>query len=257
MNPVIPVPAFEDNYIWLIQDAERRRAAIVDPGDADPVLAQLEASGQEPVAILITHHHYDHTGGIRDLLRHFQVPVYGPDDTRIPGLTRVVADGDRIELPALDLTLAVLAVPGHTLTHVAYYAEGMLFCGDTLFTGGCGRLFEGTAGQMYHSLERIAALPDDTLVYCAHEYTLANLRFARVVEPASAPLREREQATQALRADARPSVPSNLGLERATNPFLRSREATVVRAAEAFAGRTLQDPVAVFATVRHWKDTLD
>lgn len=257
MNPVIPVRAFDDNYIWLIQDAERRRAAIVDPGDAEPVLAHLHASGQEPVAILVTHHHYDHTGGIGDLLKRFSVPVYGPDDARIPGVSQVVNDGDRIVLPELDLTLAALAVPGHTLSHVAYHGEGMLFCGDTLFTCGCGRLFEGTAAQMYHSLERIAALPDDTLVYCAHEYTLANLRFARIVESASVPLREREHAALQLRAKDRPTVPSSLGLERCTNPFLRSREDTVVSAAEAFAGKRLRDPVAVFAAVRHWKDTLD
>jgi len=256
-HPVMAVPAFDDNYIWLIQYPPRRRVAIVDPGDADPVLETLGRTGLEPAAILITHHHGDHTGGVRDLLAHYDIPVYAPEDRRIPAVTHVVRDGDRVELPDLELTLEVMETPGHTLTHVVYHGDGMLFCGDTLFTGGCGRLFEGTPEQMHRSLSRIAALPPETLVYCAHEYTLANLGFARVVEPDSAALSARRAAAEAARARGEPTVPSTLAEESRTNPFLRSDDPAVVAAASNFAGQSLKNPVEVFATVRHWKDTLD
>ena len=176
---IIPVPAFEDNYIWLICDG--RYAAVVDPGDAEPVLGHLSRHGLRLAAILITHHHGDHTGGIEALLRHAAVPVYGPRKENIPGITNPVGTGDTVRLPELGVEFAVLDVPGHTAGHIAYYGANSLFCGDTLFTCGCGKLFEGTPAQMHASLQKFAALPDDTQVYCAHEYTLENIRFAKKV----------------------------------------------------------------------------
>ena len=256
MIEVTGVPAFSDNYIWLIHGRDRR-VAVVDPGDADPVIARLEADGLEPAAILITHHHYDHVGGIGDLLRRWPVPVYGPAGERIAGLTHPVGEGDQVEPEGLGVALRTLDVPGHTRGHVAYYGDGALFCGDTLFTCGCGRLFEGTPEQMYDSLVKLAALPDDTQVYCAHEYTLDNLAFAQVVEPDSPALRERLADTRARRERDLPTVPATLALEKATNPFLRCRLPHVIAAAEHFAGARLDTPARVFATVRHWKDTLD
>lgn len=256
------IPAFEDNYIWLIQGAQRPQIAIVDPGDATPVLDAIKANKLEPVAILITHHHWDHTGGIADLLAQYPMPVYGPAQETIPHLSQALNDGDHIHIAGLDAHLQVLDVPGHTAGHIAYYcenpgAQGMLFCGDTLFAGGCGRLFEGTPGQMQVSLSRIAALPDDTAVYCAHEYTEANLTFARIAEPDNEYLRQRQVEVQERRLQGLPTVPSLLGLEKATNPFLRFDEPSIIRAAEGFSGRRLDNATDVFASVRHWKDTLD
>src|ERR1700737_3098983 len=188
---VRPVGAFSDNYIWLI-DSPRIPGHIVavDPGDAAPVIAELERSGATLAAILLTHHHLDHIGGVPELLRHWSVPVIGPDDTRIAQRTRTVRDGERCELPELGLSFEILQIPGHTLSHIAFWGHGALFCGDTLFASGCGRLFEGTPQQMLNSLDALAALPDATLVHCAHEYTLSNIRFARAAEPDNAALAE-------------------------------------------------------------------
>jgi hydroxyacylglutathione hydrolase len=251
------IPAFEDNYIWLIRDTRRPQVAIVDPGDADPVLAAVAAEGLQPVAILITHHHYDHVGGVAELVARFHIPVYGPARETIPHLSHPVAEGDTVELEALGARFQIMDVPGHTAGHIAYVGHGMLFCGDTLFTGGCGRLFEGTPAQMYQALSRIRALPDDTQVYCAHEYTEANLRFACIAEPDNTALVQRQQETAALRAQGRPTVPAALGLEKATNPFLRFDVPALVQAAEAFAGHPLTPGAEVFGVIRHWKDTLD
>jgi hydroxyacylglutathione hydrolase len=255
MLDVTPVGAFSDNYIWLIHGiADDRRVAVVDPGDATPVLRALSAGGLELGALVITHHHGDHTGGIPELLARGPVPVYGPAGERIPGRTHALRDGDVVEIDGLGLRFEVIDVPGHTAGHIAYYGHGALFCGDTLFSGGCGRLFEGTPAQMTASLDRLAALPADTHVYCAHEYTLSNLRFAGAVEPGNADLAAYTARADALRAEGRPTLPSTVGLERAVNPFLRCDEPEVVRAAEAHSGRTLGDRVEVFATVRQWKD---
>jgi hydroxyacylglutathione hydrolase len=251
------IPAFEDNYIWLIRDTRRPQVAIVDPGDADPVLAAVAAEGLQPLAILITHHHYDHVGGVAELVARFHIPVYGPARETIPHLSHPVAEGDTVELEALGARFQVMDVPGHTAGHIAYVGHGMLFCGDTLFTGGCGRLFEGTPAQMYQALSRIRALPDETQVYCAHEYTEANLRFACIAEPDNTALVQRQQETAALRAQGRPTVPAALGLEKATNPFLRFDVPALVQAAEAFAGHPLTPGAEVFGVIRHWKDTLD
>lgn len=250
------IPAFDDNYIWLLSAAGERRITIVDPGDADPVLEAIERDGLEPAAILITHHHGDHTGGVGELVRHFAIPVYGPDDRRIRGIDRIVGEGDCVE-PEDGISLRVMETPGHTRSHICYVGHGVLFSGDTLFTGGCGRLFEGTPDQMHGSLQKIASLPDETLVYCAHEYTLANLAFARVAEPDNPQLANRLVEAEAARARGAPTVPAPLGLERATNPFLRCDEPNLIAAAERFAGRRLEGGAAVFGVVRHWKDTLD
>jgi hydroxyacylglutathione hydrolase len=257
MLDVVAIPAFEDNYIWLILDEGRQHAAIVDPGDAEPVLDYLSAHDITPCAILITHHHGDHTGGIHDLLAVHPMPVYGPAHECIPALTEPLKEGDHVVLDALGADFRVIDAPGHTRGHILYYGHGILFCGDTLFAGGCGRIFEGTPAQMYDSLNKIAALPDDTQVYCAHEYTEANLRFAEIAEPGNAALLTRIEQTRALRARGEATVPSRLGLEKQTNPFLRSEVTEIVRGAERFAGKTLAGPAEVFATVRHWKDTLD
>lgn len=256
---VIPIAAFSDNYLWLIIDADApeqaRYAAIVDPGDARPVAAMLDCHGITLAAMLITHHHFDHTSGIKALLaRGNNIPVYGPAGETIPAMTHPLRDGDNIELPHGLGNFRVLEVPGHTAGHIAYYAAPRLFCGDTLFAGGCGRLFEGTAEQLWRSLNKLAALPDNTLIYCAHEYTLNNLQFARVVEPDNLAITRRLAKVEQLRRDGLPTVPSTLAEEKATNPFLRCDQDTVARVAEHHAGRPLPDPAAVFAAVRRWKD---
>jgi hydroxyacylglutathione hydrolase len=256
MLKVTPVRAFTDNYIWLIRSPDNRYAALVDPGDAAPVLRTLQEEGITLIAILITHHHWDHTGGVRSLLECYpDVAVYGPAGERIPSITRPLKEGDTVDLPEIDANFAVLEVPGHTAGHIAYYGEGALFCGDTVFGAGCGRLFEGTPVQMHASLSKLAALPGDTLVYCAHEYTLDNIAFAQWVEPDNPDLLQREQDSRALRARGLPTVPSRLELERSTNPFLRFDVPAVICAAERFAGRPLAAGAETFGVVRYWKDT--
>ena len=266
MLKVQAIPAFDDNYIWLIRHPDKPQVAIVDPGDAKRVIAAIQAEGLEPVAILITHHHWDHVGGIDGLLAHYpQLPVYGPANETIPHISHRLSEGDTVKLEALSAEFQVMVVPGHTAGHIAYYHphreaddnSGLLFVGDTLFAGGCGRLFEGTPAQMHDSLTRIAALPDATEVYCAHEYTEDNLVFARIAEPDNTALQTRQDAVRQQRAQGLATVPSRLGIEKATNPFLRFEQADIIRAAEAFAGRKLTTGADVFAVVRHWKDTLD
>jgi len=228
---------------------------VVDPGDEEPVLAALEAQGLKLSAVLVTHHHYDHVGGAEALRAAFpKVRVFGPEDRRIHALTHVVREGDTVRIPDLSERFRVLAIPGHTSTHIAYLGIGALFCGDTLFAAGCGRVFDGTFEQLAASLERIAALPTETLCYCAHEYTLANLGFAGRVEPESTAIAQRKRAVSDLRALDRPSVPSRLSEELATNPFLRTGIPTVKAAAEATAGRSLTTGAEVFTALRRWKD---
>jgi hydroxyacylglutathione hydrolase len=257
MIKVSYIPAFDDNYIWLIHKENNPHIVIVDPGDAGPVLDAIAASSYIPVAILVTHHHGDHVGGIRRLTRDYPVPVYGPANEGISSITHPVREGDHVEIEPLGCSFAVLEVPGHTRGHIAYYSDKLLFCGDTLFTAGCGRLFEGTPQQMYQSLQKIASLPDDTLVYCAHEYTLDNLKFAMVVEPDSPALQQRLQDTLVARKQGQATVPAPLSLEKATNPFLRCHLPNVIKAAESFALKRLQSGADTFTVVRHWKDTLD
>jgi hydroxyacylglutathione hydrolase len=254
MLTVLTVPAFEDNYLWLIHDGVH--AAVVDPGDAAPILAALDSHKLSLAAILLTHHHADHVGGVTDLLRRFKVPVFGPRSESIPTITHSLVEDDVVTIPELRLRLSVLDVPGHTRGHIAYVAheQGWLFCGDTLFAGGCGRLFEGTPEQMAASLAKLAALPDATQVYCAHEYTLSNLRFAHEVEPGNAALNERIDADKAKRDRGQPTVPSTIGVEKATNPFLRYQEAEILNRLIRDGHIADGEPIAAFAALRQWKN---
>ncbi len=255
MLQIRPIPAFSDNYIWLLTEEDSSTAVVVDPGDADPVLEKLGTERRTLASILITHHHHDHIGGLDDLLAAFpKARVYGPDDRRIPDLTDRLGEGDVVQPAGLGTRFRVMEVPGHTATHIAYLGAGRLFCGDTLFAAGCGRVFDGTFEQLAHSLERIAALSGETLCYCAHEYTLANLGFARWVEPDSAALAARLRIEQERRAAGQPTVPSQLEVELATNPFLRTAEPGVIAAAEGFAGNALDSRADVFTALRRWKD---
>jgi len=209
---IVPVKAFQDNYVWTLRD--KRHAAVVDPGEAAPVLDYLARENLRLVAILATHHHPDHVGGIAELVQKSRVPVFGPKNEPIPTLTQPVSEGDRVAIPELGVSFDVLDIPGHTRAHVAYYGAGALFCGDTLFACGCGRLFEGTAEQMFTSLSKLAALPDDTKVYCGHEYTLANIGFAKAVEPGNRALADRETRDKKLREGGKPTCPPPLARRR-------------------------------------------
>lgn len=253
MLQIDPIPAFDDNYIWTLYG--ERHAVVVDPGEAAPVLAWLNARQRVLSGILCTHHHGDHVGGIAELCAVYNVPVYAPRAENIAGTTNPVAEGDSVTLPELDVTLGVMDIRGHTRGHVGYLGEGYVFCGDTLFGCGCGRLFEGSMNELHHALQRLAALPDDTRVYCAHEYTESNIRFALVCEPDNASLQQRADETHALRATGRPSVPSTIALEKATNPFLRCAEPAVIRAAQTH-GEVAESggELAVFSALRRWKD---
>jgi hydroxyacylglutathione hydrolase len=250
MFEILLIPAFKDNYIWLL--VRDGRAAVVDPGDAAPVIDRLEALQLQLETILITHHHADHQGGVGELVQRWQPRVYGPAAESITGCSDPLSGGETIEV--LGQRFEVLPVGGHTRAHIAYHVPGAVFCGDTLFGAGCGRLFEGTPAQMCDSLARIAALPDDTKIYCAHEYTEVNLRFALAVEPENATLRERVERVARTRAAGLSSVPSSLREEKETNPFLRCAEPAVVAAAQAH-GATGTSPVAVFAAIRAWRNT--
>ncbi|MBS0193057.1 MAG: hydroxyacylglutathione hydrolase [Proteobacteria bacterium] len=246
------LPALSDNYIWTLS-GDDGRALVVDPGEAAPVLAAI-AAGLRPVAILLTHHHPDHIDGAATLLDHFDIPCIAPIDPRIGCATRRVADGDTFTIPELDLTFTTLEVHGHTSSHVAYHGAGLVFCGDTLFSLGCGRMFEGTPEQMLASLDRLAALPDPTRVCCGHEYTLANGTFASVVDPDNAALRERIVQARTARERGEPSVPSTIASERDCNPFLRVDTPAVRAAVEHHQGSPCADRVATFAALRGWKD---
>ena len=253
---MLPLPAFTDNYIWMLHDG--RQAAVVDPGDAAPAFQALERLGLRLQAILVTHHHPDHVGGVDALRDATGAVVYGPARERIPEPLVRLAQGDMVD--ALGLRFTVIDVPGHTAGHIAYYAPDLdgaplLFCGDTLFSGGCGRLFEGTPAQMLHSLDQLAALPGDTRVCCTHEYTLSNLKFARAVEPGNAALLHYSSQCEALRARGEPTLPSRMALERDINPFLRVRVPTVAQAARGYDAQADQDDAAaVLAALRQWKN---
>ncbi|CAN1601785.1 hydroxyacylglutathione hydrolase [Pseudomonas mediterranea] len=253
MIQISALPAFTDNYIWLLQDHASRRCAVVDPGDAAPVQAWLEAHpGWVLSDILITHHHHDHVGGVQTLKNATNATVHGPASENIPARDVALKDNDQVKVLGLDFD--VYAVPGHTLGHIAYYHHGLLFCGDTLFAAGCGRLFEGTPEQMHHSLGRLAALPDDTLVYCTHEYTLSNLKFAAAVEPGNPDIAARLEKVGRQRSEGIMTLPSTLALEKLTNPFLRTTETSVKQKADERNGQRNGTPSEVFAALRAWKD---
>lgn len=259
---LVPIPAFSDNYIWCLSNREGQ-ALIVDPGEAAPVLQHLETHQLELTALFLTHHHFDHSGGIAELRERFNVPVFGPANSRCDQVTEPLKDGATTSWDGLQFK--VMEVPGHTLDHIAFFSaddaleEPLLFCGDTLFVCGCGRLFEGTAAQMRHSLSRLRDLPGDALVCCAHEYTLANLRFARAVTPDDSGLAAYEQECHALRDNNQPTVPGHLEREKKLNPFLRWDAPAVVMAAQRFGNEqgiavSAEDPDTVFAAIRRWKD---
>jgi len=257
MINIDPIPAFKDNYIWTIHDLQH--AVVVDPGDAAPVRAWLDKHRCRLAAILCTHHHNDHVGGICELAQLYNVPVYGPANENIPCITHPVQEGSLIEISKPAIRLEVLDIPGHTLGHVAYLGRmnpgeaESLFCGDTLFGCGCGRLFEGTAAQLHHSLQRLARLPDETKVYCAHEYTEANIRFALACEPHNILLAQRREHTQAQRSAGKPSVPSTIALEKDTNPFLRCSAPEILQILRV-RGWNEANELGAFTALREWRN---
>jgi hydroxyacylglutathione hydrolase len=249
---VIALRAFRDNYIWCLRNATH--AVVVDPGDAAPVLEYLASERLDLAAILATHHHADHVGGVATLAEQYSAPVFGPAGEPIPSITDRLREGDRVTIGMLGLEFGVLDIPGHTAGHIAFVGGGMLFCGDTLFSVGCGRIFEGTPAQMLASLMKLAALPGPTRVYCGHEYTLANIRFALAAEPDNSALVSREHEARTAVEHGRPSLPSTIAAELATNPFLRAGEPALAAAAARDAGRQLGGTVEVFAALREWKN---
>jgi len=254
---LIPLPALTDNYIWLLRQGPH--AIVIDPGEAPVVERYLQQHGLNLQAILLTHHHGDHVGGAVALHELTGAVVYGPASERLPICHHRLSEGDTVQLPDFGFALDILDVPGHTAGHIAYHGRPdngapLLFCGDTLFAAGCGRLFEGTPEQMLKSLSKLAALPEDTLVCCAHEYTLSNLRWALQVEPDNTTLQERWDTASKLREEGQPTLPSTVGLERASNPFLRTQVAAVAESAASHAGRVLSSEVEVFAGLREWKN---
>jgi hydroxyacylglutathione hydrolase len=257
MTEILGLHAFDDNYIWLLRSGGC--VAVIDPGDAAPVLAHLEKTGDRLCAMLLTHHHGDHVGGVAELRTRYGVPVFGPAIEDIYGVTDALSGGERIELPELALHFDVIAVPGHTRGHIAYYGpsladDGAVFCGDTLFGAGCGRLFEGTPAQMQDSLAKLAALPASTLVYCAHEYTQSNLRFALTVEPGSIAVQRRSENVARMREAGRATIPTSIYTELETNPFLRWDAPAIKAAAASRLGHVPLDAVETFAALREWRN---
>jgi hydroxyacylglutathione hydrolase len=257
MLHVTAVPAFRDNYIWAIHDQRRsdRVVMLVDPGEPDAILSWLEDQGARPAGILITHHHNDHTGAVPALSQRWAIPVYGPKKESIPGVTHPVGEGDRVDIPELGLSFLVMETPGHTQGHVCYFGHGWLFSGDTLFSCGCGRLFEGSAEEMHASLQRLAQLPPETLVYCAHEYTLPNIGFAKEVEEGNQALAARHLRARQQRKSGQPTLPTSIGQELATNPFLRCHVPAVRVAISHHCGVTVNTPIEAFSRLRQWKDS--
>jgi hydroxyacylglutathione hydrolase len=255
---VTAVPAFADNYLWLIHNEQH--AVVVDPGDASPINEALDSRQLTLIAILLTHHHADHAGGVSELINRWNVPVYGPAKEKIAGVTHPLSENDSVNFAQLGLALHVLDVPGHTAGHIAYVERDQhwLFCGDTLFAGGCGRLFEGTAAQMTQSLAKLSALADDYKVYCAHEYTASNLRFAVAVDPNNTALSARFKQVQAARERGESTVPSTLGEEKQTNPFLRYDQPAITQTLRDTGKLSHAEPVsavAAFAALREWKNS--
>ena len=254
---ITAIPAFRDNYIWALRIPELhpRAVVLVDPGEPGAILSWLASEDAEPAAVLITHHHDDHAGALSALCARWpKLVVHGPRHPQLPQVTHPVGEGDQVYVPALDVRFDVLATPGHTLSHLCYLGHGCLFSGDTLFSCGCGRLFEGSPAQMHASLERLARLPDSTLLYCAHEYTLPNIGFAREVDPDNADLTAYYVACRQRRKAGQPTLPSNLGIERACNPFLRCHLPAIQDAISQQIGQPMPNAASAFAALRAWKD---
>lgn len=255
MFNVTPIPAFNDNYIWAISVDGQDKVAVVDPGDATPVENYLNESGLKLAAILVTHHHHDHTGGISALVAEHQVPVYGPANSQFDGISDPLTDGSSMDL--FGRTLNVRAIPGHTLDHISYLHNGetpQLFCGDTLFLAGCGRIFEGTPTQMFAAMEYFKTLADNTEIYCTHEYSLANLKFAEAVEPDNTDIKATTRQCYLLREENKPTLPTTIEQERRINPFLRTNAEAVIRSTSEFSGQPLNSELDVFTAVREWKN---
>ena len=253
-HDIIALPAFTDNYIWVIIHRESKNAVIIDPGDAEIAVNALKKYDLKLSCILITHHHWDHTGGVAALKKHYKAPVYGPDNPGIPEIDHYLIDGTQLELPALTLKLKIIATPGHTNDHISYYNNDMLFCGDTLFSAGCGRLFEGSATQLYQSLTNLTKLSPNIAVYCAHEYTVDNLKFSLAVEPENPDTKKYLEQMIKKRDNNIVTLPSSIAIEQKINPFLRCEQKTVHTAAEHYAKKKLHDAIEVFAVLRKWKD---
>ena len=251
MFKITAIPALQDNYIWAMHDGQH--AAIIDPGEAAPVLKFLDSHGLQLNAILCTHRHADHIGGIAELREVYNVPVYGRRHPNNPHITHDLREGDSLKLDPFAIEFVILEIPGHLNDHIAYLAPEILFCGDVLFGGGCGRNFEGSPAQLHHSLQRLAQLPYNTRVYCAHEYTAANLRFALACEPNNPEVQQRVTATQQLRAANLPTLPSTIALEKATNPFLRCTQPEIIRNLQQ-QGLTDTSELGVFTAMREWKN---
>lgn len=255
MFNVTPIPAFTDNYIWVISIEGSSSVAVVDPGDALAVTTYLNAHNLSLEAILITHHHNDHTGGVDDLIKQYNVPVYGPAESPFKDITHPLSDKDQFQL--FNHTLFIREIPGHTLDHISYYSEQVqpqLFCGDTLFLAGCGRLFEGTAKQMLEAMHYFSSLPDNTEIYCTHEYSLANLSFASAVEPDNTHIQQSISQCKARRGNNLPTLPTTIVQEKKINPFMRTLEQSVITAASHFSEKQLSSEVETFAAIREWKN---
>ena len=251
---LMALPAFSDNYIWLLINDKAATATIIDPGTAAVCESFLEQEKLDLVAILITHHHWDHIGGIGKLTKQRDIPVFGPSAEHISGANRALTGGDHFSLPEMALGFDVLDLSGHTAGHIGYLTENILFCGDTLFSAGCGRLFDGTAAQLHHSLNRIQQLPTKTVICCAHEYTLENLRFAAAVEPDNPAIKQRVDEVESLRATNQPSLPVTLAMEQRYNPFLRTHKDSIMRAVSAHSGVPIDNSEDCFRYLRMWKD---
>ncbi|MFW0061003.1 MAG: hydroxyacylglutathione hydrolase [Coxiella endosymbiont of Dermacentor nuttalli] len=251
---ILAIPALNDNYIWAIVHPKKKNAVVIDPGETKPILDVLEQQDLTLAAILLTHHHWDHTHGISGLLEKYLVPVYGPDEAMIPCCDHLIKGGDYLTLSSLELTFSILSIPGHTLSHIAYYGHQLVFTGDTLFSGGCGRLLEGSSDQLYRSLLKLAALPFNTRVYCGHEYTKKNLEFAKIVDPNNLKLKKRIVETQKKISQNLPILPPNLRLELDTNPFLRCHKKSIQQSVIKYHGHSFADEIAIFAALRQWKD---
>ncbi|MBS0287534.1 MAG: hydroxyacylglutathione hydrolase [Proteobacteria bacterium] len=255
MTKIVALPAFQDNYIWAIHSLDGSHLIVVDPGTAEPVFAYLHKHKLDLTAVLITHHHWDHSGGINKQKEHYpNAAIIGPQKDNVQGLTQLVQENDTVTFDEYGLTLRVFDIPGHTLGHIAYYNDEMLFCGDTLFSCGCGRIFEGTSSQMYHSLDKLKSLPPNTLMYCGHEYTLANIAFAQTVEPNNHDLTQRKENALKLREQGLPTLPVTLATELQTNPFLRCDKPEVIQAVQKQTSLKAADPVSIFANLREWKN---